>query len=602
MLKLGIIGTGRIAARFVGDGWQNTPFVISVIYNPNIESACRFVQDNADKLEGIVDCTDEWDYLVAHVDAVYVACPHEKHFEYTKNLLLAGKHVLCEKPLVLKKSEADELYRMACEKQVVLMEALKTASCPGFQGLLQIVSEGRIGEIKEVEACFTRLTPTNLREMTDLACGGSFTEMGSYVMYPVFKLLGTEYRDISFHSYRGVNGIDKYTRVLFDYGEAFASCKTGLGVKSEGQMIVSGTKGYIVVQAPWWMTRHFEVRYEDPGRVERFDYPYEGSGLKYECEEFYRRIQKCLSKEEQDVRESFKAEAVVTVAESVAMAGVMENFLNAEAEVRKDAEIRLEKILQEHPMRYWAHRGCSMEWPENTIEAFVAAAELPGVVGIELDIQLTKDGEVVVFHDENVSRVTDGSQRVVDYTLAELKELWIAPGDEKQTRIPTLREVMETMKPYCAAKGLLINIELKTSVIHYEGIEEKTDALVREYGLEDYVVYSSFWAESCKKMKEINSANQTGMLASTLSDCIRWGRYAGVDALHPWIGGMDCALPEDMQGMPVRGWGADEPFYKDGRRLRIESLEKYAIFGITEIITNVPEMYVKEAAGGEKTC
>ena len=93
-------------------------------------------------------------------------------------------------------------------------------------------------------------------------------------------------------------------------------------------------------------------------------------------------------------------------------------------------------------------------------------------------------------------------------------------------------------------------------------------------------------------MKELNPENQTGMLAGTLSDCIRWGRYAGVDALHPWIGGMDCEIPEDMKDYPVRAWNGEEPFYRDGRMLKERHLEKYRMFGVTEIITNVPGEYV----------
>ncbi len=248
--------------------------------------------------------------------------------------------------------------------------------------------------------------------------------------------------------------------------------------------------------------------------------------------------------------------------------------------------------MEEKIVRFWAHRGCSMQYPENSIEAFFQAANMPGVAGVEFDVQLTRDGEVVVFHDENVSRVTNGNKGVAEYTLKELKELWIAPGDERQTKIPTLREALECLEPYCRERGLLINIELKTGRIHYPDIEEKTYDLVREYQMEPYIVYSSFWAESIKKMKELNPDNQTGMLAVSLSDCIKGGRYVGADALHPCIVGLECEIPEDMQDRPIRAWNCDEPFYKDGRTLKERHLEKYAVFGVTDIFTNVPELYV----------
>ena len=237
-----------------------------------------------------------------------------------------------------------------------------------------------------------------------------------------------------------------------------------------------------------------------------------------------------------------------------------------------------------------------MQYPENTLPAFHAAAELPQVTGIELDVQLTKDGQVVVFHDENVSRVTTGTQNVVDYTLEELKNLGFKQWGElsekaEKITVPTLEEVFVLLKPYCQNNGLKINIEFKTSVIRYEGIEEKTLILVKKYGLEPYIVYSSFWAESVKLIKELDPQAKTGMLAGNLSDCIKWGRYAGVDALHPWIGGMDCKIPEDMKDVPVRAWNGEEPFYRDGRVLKERNLRRYAMFGVTDVFTNVPENY-----------
>lgn len=233
-----------------------------------------------------------------------------------------------------------------------------------------------------------------------------------------------------------------------------------------------------------------------------------------------------------------------------------------------------------------------MQYPENSIEAFLRAANTPGVVGVELDVQFTKDREVVVFHDENVSRVTNGNKEIAEYTLKELKELWIAPGDERQAKIPTLREVFECLEPYCRKRGFLVNIELKTGGIQYPGIEEKTYNLVREYQMEPYMIYSSFRAESIKKMKELNPENQTGMLAKLLSDCIKRGRDVKADALHPWVGGMDCEIPEDMRRLPVRAWNCEEPFYKEGRTLEERHMEKYVKPGVTDIFTNVPELYV----------
>lgn len=569
-IRLGIIGTGRIANRFVIAAREVENVTIVCIFNPNLKSAELFAKEYG------ISFTNQWETFVGTVDAAYIASPHETHVEYSKALLEAGKHVLCEKPMAMKKVEACALYELAKKKNCILKEAVKTSYCPGFLAMMDMAKSGKIGQIRDVEACFSRLTPTNLRELTDISYGGSVTELGSYVLLPIFKLLGTEYKDVRYQSVYAANGVDFYTKLIFSYEEGMATAKMGLGVKSEGQLVIAGTKGYILCESPWWLTKKFEVRYEEPNRREEYRYPYEGSGLQYEIEAFV----KAIRGEENDTNMG------VTAEESMAAAGVMEYYLmeNREKRLLCNKQREVEVLI-------WAHRGCSMEYPENTLRAFQAAAKLSQVTGVELDVQFTKDKQVVVFHDENVARVTNGNQNVIKYTLEELKNLQFKGAEYTDISVPTLEEVLQLLSPYCKKNGLRINIEFKTSVIHYEGIEEKTLQLVRKYGLEKYIVYSSFWAESVKKIKELDSQAQTGMLAGSLSDCIKWARYANADALHPWIGGMDCRIPEDMKHMPVRAWNGEEPFYKDGRVLKEQNLRKYAMFGVTDIFTNVPENY-----------
>lgn len=124
------------------------------------------------------------------MDAVYIASPHDTHYAYTKTALEKGKHVLCEKPFVLQKSQAEELFEIAEENHCVLMEAIKTAYCPGFNQVITVAKSGVIGQIRDVEASFSRLTPPEMRERSDVRYGGSFTEFGSYTLLPVVKLMG----------------------------------------------------------------------------------------------------------------------------------------------------------------------------------------------------------------------------------------------------------------------------------------------------------------------------------------------------------------------------------------------------------------------------
>lgn len=581
-MRIGIIGTGRIAARFADTaltGIEST--YISCVYNPREESALRFIQQH-----NIQACTADWDEFVDNIDAAYVASPHETHYEYSRKLLLSGKHVLCEKPATLKKEQVRELIDIAQNNQLVYMEALKTAYCPGYKALIQIAESGRIGRIVEVEAAFSRLTPLNTREYKDDDCNGSFLEFGSYTLLPVLTLLGCEYDDITFRTVRAQNGVDAYTKAFIEYKDEYidktAIVKTGLGAKTEGQLVVTGTNGYILAKSPWWLTKEFEVRYENPGKIERYRFGYEGTGLCYEVREFVHRI-KNNDKKNVDISDNI----------SIAMAGVMERFTDWNTPIYKDRHDQFLATGKNKAMpKIWAHRGCCTLYPENTLEAFRAAAELDGITGIELDIQLTSDGEMVVFHDENLRRVTHIDRNVRGCTLAEIKNIAIPANDGKYCSIPTLEEVLVMMKPYCESRGILINIELKTSIIRYDGIESKAYEIVRKYGMEQYIVWSSFLAESVDIIKKIDRDAKTAVLAMSIEECISMARDTAADALHPYIGGLVYALPQDMQGMPVRAWNGDEPFFNDGRPLKEAHLEEYRYYGATDIFTNIPERYV----------
>lgn len=581
-MRIGIIGTGRIAARFADTaltGIEST--YISCVYNPREESALMFIQQH-----NIQACTADWDEFVDNIDAAYVASPHETHYEYSRKLLLSRKHVLCEKPAALKKEQVRELIDIAQNNQLVYMEALKTAYCPGYKALIQIAESGRIGRIVEVEAAFSRLTPLNTREYKDDDCNGSFLEFGSYTLLPVLTLLGCEYDDVTFRTVRAQNGVDTYTKAFIEYKDEYidktAIVKTGLGAKTEGQLVVTGTNGYILAKSPWWLTKEFEVRYENPGKIEQYRFGYEGTGLCYEVREFVHRI-KNNDKKTVDISDNI----------SIAMAGVMERFTDWNTPIYKDRHDQFLATGKNKAMpKIWAHRGCCTLYPENTLEAFRAAAELDGITGIELDIQLTSDGEMVVFHDENLRRVTHIDRNVRGCTLAEIKNIAIPANDGKYCSIPTLEEVLVMMKPYCESRGILINIELKTSVIRYDGIESKAYEIVRKYGMEQYIVWSSFLAESVDIIKKIDRDAKTAVSAMSIEECISMARDTAADALHPYIGGLVYALPQDMQGMPVRAWNGDEPFFNDGRPLKEAHLEEYRYYGATDIFTNIPEKYV----------
>lgn len=308
--RIGIVGTGRIAERFIPEAKLVSGISTQGVYNPRTESAVKF----AEKWE--IDSYQDIEDFYEAVDAVYIATPHETHYDYIKSALEHGKHVLCEKPMVLQKAQAEELFPYAKERNLILFEGIKTAYCPGFTQLLGIACSGMIGNIRNVEACFTKLESPERRELTNLKYGGSFTELGSYCMLPIMKIFGEEYTQVRFDTINGDNGLDLFTKVSFKYPNGIATATCGLGVKSEGRLLIAGTKGYIVAEAPWWKTTYFEVHHENPNDIEKYSDRFLGDGLRYELSDFLSMI-----------NGSSKSEFKLTRSESVAFADVMERFL-----------------------------------------------------------------------------------------------------------------------------------------------------------------------------------------------------------------------------------------------------------------------------------
>ncbi len=311
--RVGIIGTGRIAERFIPEAKLVSGISTQGVYNPHTKSAERF----ADKWE--INFYKDLEEFYQASDVVYIASPHETHYQYIKTSLEHQKHVLCEKPMVLQKKQAEELFECARERKLILLEGIKTAYCPGFHKLLGIACSGIIGNIRNVEACFTKLEAQVSRELTDKKYGGSFTELGSYVMLPIFKIFGKEYNSLQFDSIRDEKGLDLFTRTTLSYPSGVATATCGLGVKSEGRLLIAGTKGYIVAEAPWWKTTYFEVHYENAEKIEKYSETFLGDGLRYEISDFLSMINGSNSSE-------FK----LTRGESVAMAEIMEKYLRKE--------------------------------------------------------------------------------------------------------------------------------------------------------------------------------------------------------------------------------------------------------------------------------
>ena len=230
--------------------------------------------------------------------------------------------------------------------------------------------------------------------------------------------------------------------------------------------------------------------------------------------------------------------------------------------------------------KVFAHRGASGYAPENTLEAFALAGE-QGAQGIELDVQLTKDGEVVVIHDETIDRVSTGKGAVRDYTLEELRRFSFHNHKKEYegVQIPTLREVLEQVKP----GGMEVNIELKTGIYWYPGLEEKTVELVKAAGMENRVIYSSFNHYSVQKILELDAEAETAYLYSdVLLNVENYAKNTGVCGLHPAVYHLkmaDFLESYRRSGLQVRVWTVNDE--ADMRQFIEKDLEA--------VITNYPD-------------
>ena len=620
-MRIGIIGTGRIVGRFISEAETVDKVNVTAIYNPHIETVKFFAEKN--KVDGTLDIgeakdsdkvllTDSKADMYEVCDAIYVASPHECHVSDMKDAISAGKHVLCEKPFALSGDDAVSVFEMARENEVVCMEAIKTAYCPGFSGLIQLIENGVIGQPYDVEATFTKIGSASGREMWGPAAG-SFAELGSYVLLPIAKIMGTESLESYIWSLPSANGNDSYTKSCFSYRFGTATAKTGLGVKSEGELIIAGENGYIKVPSPWWLMNKIEVHHEDPNKVEVYEALFEGSGLRYEITAFRNACNTLntskageapVDVENDDVWCELQSICSVSPQETIWMAYQIETFLANKKELLRVTGYEERSDIKKPEV--YAHRGSSYEYPENTLLSFEKAAKVKGIAGIEFDVQLTKDGEIVVIHDEAIDRTLDGKGFVRDYTLEELKRFNVTPSGQDEPfvvengehlHVPTLRELFDLLQPYCKNNGLILNIELKNSVYPYEGMEQKVIDLVAEYRLQENIIYSSFNHDSLAVVKDINPAAITATLDADMLKCIEGMLRVNADGVHPGSAGMtvnmDTVERVKEAGIPVRMWNSVEPLFGQPRRLKECDLDKYAVFGADVIMTNVPDRYLQ---------
>jgi len=286
-ISLGIIGTGRIAKRFVKEADHVDDISIHSVMSRQMGNVSKFLEDTSIKYG--YDNID--DFLDDKIEAVYIASPHEHHYEHAKKALKAGKHVLCEKPITLDQKQLKELMKIAKNENLILLEAIKTSFFPAFTKVIEEVKNGKIGEVKEVRSTFTKLIEDKSSREWQSPYGGATNELASYPLLLAQKILGQS-KSIAFYD-QIENDVDMANRIVCTHENGTVSISTvGIGVKAEGSAVISGTKGYIYIPAPWWLTKDFYIRYEDPNIKTSYHYDVEGDGIRYEIAEFTTRIKR----------------------------------------------------------------------------------------------------------------------------------------------------------------------------------------------------------------------------------------------------------------------------------------------------------------------
>ncbi len=279
-LRLGLVGE----AAFLNKIWNEAKAVNGI----HIEALCTNNKQKMDTqvVNGIDLITSDLSELLDNVDAVYIRSLPNLHYQHIKQALYAGKHVLCESPVTLSRVQLEEILLLSEEKKLIMMEAIKTAYATAYTRLLLLIKAGKIGDVISVDS-----TCTSIREGGD-GEWNNIHEWGPTALLPILQIMGTNYRNNQIAArFRNANQ-DAFTKISFTYEHGVASVKIGDRFKAEGDLIISGSKGYIYVPAPWWKTDYFEIRYENPVENKRYFYQLDGEGIRYELVAFARAIER----------------------------------------------------------------------------------------------------------------------------------------------------------------------------------------------------------------------------------------------------------------------------------------------------------------------
>lgn len=287
-IRIGVVGESRVINKFA----RESQYVNGI----KLVGVCTKTPENLDtQLSNLSYLTDSYNELLEHVEAVFILSHPSKHYRHIKTALEKGIHVLYESPMALQVEQCRELLALARSKGCVLSEGIKTAYSTAYNRLILLAKSGAIGDIVSIDAVCTSLQQLDFADTRSLSLiWNSMAGWAPTGLLPIFQILGTDYTSKQIVSRLGNTelGFDSFSKISFLYPGAVASVLVGKGIKSEGHLVISGTKGYLYVPSPWWKTEYFELRFENPQENRRYFYQLDGEGIRYEILAFVRAIDK----------------------------------------------------------------------------------------------------------------------------------------------------------------------------------------------------------------------------------------------------------------------------------------------------------------------
>ena len=316
MMKWGIMGTGRIANIFCETLQQIQDMQVYAIGSRDLEKAEKFAQKfNAEKYYG------SYEELVCdeNIDVIYVATPIACHYECVKLCLNAGKNVLCEKAFTMHAEEAKELYEIAQQKQLFLMEALWTKCQPVYRKLMEWKEQGLLGDIQGVEAKFYTMGGTNHRLYRDKKQGGALYDLAVYPLMYACAFLGYQPKKIFAHAVIDGDDVDVMDTIQLEYDNgAFADLTAGVSCKRQVSLYVHGSKGRVLIDdEPFFQAQHATLYNANNEIIDCTDVPFEINGYEYEAME----VKACIDNGKTN-------SDLIPMEETIAIIGLLEDVKN----------------------------------------------------------------------------------------------------------------------------------------------------------------------------------------------------------------------------------------------------------------------------------